>query len=213
MPQITAVQRRGRWVTIAFDHGPPLRCDRDFLLTRAFAVGQSIEAALLERVRAQALQHQAEAMAVRWLATRPRSRADLNRRLRRQELPDDAITAALDSLQTRGYLDDRAFAQAWTANRLRFHPRARRLIAAELQAEGVAAALASEATAEVDDASLALQFAERRVARFRGDWETFRNRVGAALTRRGFPYHVSERALRAAWEAEGPAPSRDSPTP
>ena len=76
-------------------------------------------------------------VAARFLATRPRTRWEVERRLRRAGTPDAEIGAALDRLAELGYLDDAAFARWWAEQRDRHSPRGRRMIEAELRQRGV----------------------------------------------------------------------------
>ena len=207
MPSVTAIERSGQQVTVRFDDGPPLQCDRAFPLARTLDIGQTLEPAILDRLRDQALRHMAEAVAVRWLAPRARSRADVARRLQRQSIPEPIIVETLAHLEAKHYLDDAAFAQLLTKSRSRRRPRSRQMIGAELRAEGVADAVASDAADNVDDVANARAFAATRATSFQGDWDTFHRRTGAALLRRGFSREVAESALHAAWDARHPTSS------
>ena len=76
-------------------------------------------------------------MAARFLATRPRTRWELERRLRRGGVDDDVLGATLERLGQLGYLNDAAFARWWGEQRDRHAPRGHRLIEAELRQRGV----------------------------------------------------------------------------
>ena len=76
-------------------------------------------------------------IAARFLGTRPRTRWELDRRLRRAGTSDEVIAATLERLTALGYVDDVAFARYWQEQRDRHAPRGRRLIAAELRQRGV----------------------------------------------------------------------------
>jgi regulatory protein len=76
-------------------------------------------------------------IAARFLGTRPRTRWEVERRLRRAGAAEPVITATLDRLVELGYLDDAAFARWWSEGRDRGSPRGRRMIEAELRQHGV----------------------------------------------------------------------------
>lgn len=76
-------------------------------------------------------------VAARFLATRPRTRWEVERRLRRAGTEEPEIAAALDRLAELGYLDDASFARWWGEQRDRHSPRGRRMIEAELRQRGV----------------------------------------------------------------------------
>lgn len=203
MPRIDRVERRGRTIRAIFASGGALQCDRDFPPGRRLAAGQTIEQPILERLQEQATLHEAERVARRWLTRRRRSRADLLHRLRARGTPPTLAAQALDHLAAQGHLNDRAFAVSWTESRVRSHPQARRVIIRKLRAQGVDAALAEEVTRALDDDALASAIAVEQARRC-ADWEAYRARGAAALTRRGFTPAVRDRALRAAWP--NPAP-------
>jgi regulatory protein len=76
-------------------------------------------------------------IAVRFLGTRPRTRWELEKRLRRAGAESAVIQGTLDRLADLGYLDDAAFARWWGDQRDRHNPRGRRMIEAELRQHGV----------------------------------------------------------------------------
>jgi regulatory protein len=76
-------------------------------------------------------------IAVRFLGTRPRTRWELERRLRRASADDGVISATLDRLAAMGYVDDTSFARWWAEQRDRHAPRGRRMVEAELRQHGV----------------------------------------------------------------------------
>ncbi len=209
MPRIDQVQRRGRTIHVDFADGGVLHCDRDFLPGRRLAVGQAIETPILDRLREQAALHEAERWLLRWLAGRPRSRADLARRLRERGTPAPLAAQALDRIAAQGHLNDRAFAASWTESRVRSRPRARRLIVQELRAQGVDAAVAADVTRHVDDEALAAKLAAAQAKRC-PNWDAYRARAGGLLTRRGFSRALTERALQAGWGDPALRPHTDS---
>ena len=76
-------------------------------------------------------------IAVRFLGTRPRTRWELERRLRRAATSDEVVAAIIDRLAAMGYVDDTAFARWWAEQRDRHAPRGRRMVEAELRQHGV----------------------------------------------------------------------------
>jgi regulatory protein len=76
-------------------------------------------------------------IAAHFLGTRPRTRWELERRLRRAGADEAVIGTTLERLAELGYLDDAAFARWWGEQRDRHAPRGRRMIEAELRQRGV----------------------------------------------------------------------------
>ena len=76
-------------------------------------------------------------LAVRFLGTRPRTRWELEGRLRRAGTDEAVIASTVERLSELGYLDDAAFARWWGEQRDRHSPRGRRMVEAELRRHGV----------------------------------------------------------------------------
>ena len=155
-------------------------------------------------------------VAARFLATRPRTRWELLRRLARAGLPDALISSTLDRLAALGFVDDVAFARWWAEQRDRHSPRGRRLVEAELRRHGVPRDVLEEmrgselAEPGLDYEGLPTSEAERaRVAlagHLRGrplphDRKALQ-RVGMYLVRRGFDPETVRNTLRAAADVD-----------
>lgn len=152
-------------------------------------------------------------IAVRFLATRPRTRWEVERRLRRAHVADAVIEATADRLGQLGYLDDAAFARWWGEQRDRHAPRGRRMIEAELRQRGVPRAVieayrhehAAPERAPEDEGLPSDETSRAREAlagHLRGrSLPTDRKalqRVGMFLVRRGFDPDAVRSALRSA---------------
>lgn len=75
--------------------------------------------------------------AARFLEARPRSEAEVRRRLTSAGYRADLVDAAVARLVELGYLDDAAFAGAWVASRDRARPRGEDALRRELTLKGV----------------------------------------------------------------------------
>ena len=129
--------------------------------------------------------------AVRLLARRPYSRAEIRRNLDSKEIAPAVIDDALARLERLGYVDDRAFALYWIENRERFRPRGARGLRYELRQKGISESIINEVLDGLDPASSARQAAEDKVRRLRGlGPDEFRQQLGSFLVRRGFDYDV-----------------------
>ncbi|TFG66976.1 MAG: RecX family transcriptional regulator [Gemmatimonadales bacterium] len=165
-------------------------------------VGARVSPQTLRELEATASQAGALEAAFRLLAYRARSRIELERRLRRSGYPAPAVDAAVVRCMELGYLDDRSFALAYVRDRLKLRPRGRRVLAAELCRKGVeqedAAAAIEMAFAEADlgEAELAHQLAQKRVHSLAGLAQPVaRRRLTAYLARRGFPPAIIREAV------------------
>lgn len=73
----------------------------------------------------------------RFLEARPRSIAEVRRRLSSAGYRPELIDGAVSRLEELGVLDDEAFARAWVESRDRAHPRGERAIRQELRIKGI----------------------------------------------------------------------------
>lgn len=165
-------------------------------------VGAQVSLETLNQLEAVASSAVSLEAAFRLLAFRPRSRVELERRLRRSGHPPDAVDATLARCDDLGYLDDRAFALSFVRDRLKLRPRGRRVLMAELRQKGVAqedaASAVEQAFDETDlsEAELAHQLAQRRARSLAGlSRPVARRRLTAYLARRGFPPAVIREAV------------------
>jgi regulatory protein len=157
-------------------------------------------------------------LAARYLGTRPRTRWEVERRLKRAGTEDATVTATLDRLTELGYLDDAAFARWWGEQRDRHRPRGQRLIEAELRQHGVPREVIEAFREEFADPERAaedeglpsteLERAQEALAgHLRGrplpDDRKARQRIGMFLMRRGFDAETARQAIRATGSDHG----------
>lgn len=140
----------------------------------------------------------AKALAVRWLARRDFSRAELTQRLSRRGVEAGAIERALDELAAAGYLSDTRYAQALVSQRAgRFGKRA---IVHALKERGVAAADVASAVAplgERDELADAQALWQRRFGHPPSD-DREKARQVRFLQARGFALSTALAVLRGA---------------
>lgn len=158
--------------------------------------GQTLSAAEIETLRHDDAIKRAVDRAARFLAYRPRSTAEIRDNLAKHETPAAVIEAALDRLESLGYLDDQAFARFWVENRQTFKPRGPMALRHELRQKGVADNVIDTVLADIDSDNAAYRAAEARVRRLRGlDERTFQQKMGGYLQRRGFDYATSRTVI------------------
>lgn len=163
-------------------------------------VGQELDEAALARVRKADEVEQAYERALKLLATRPRSEAEVRRRLREHEVAESVVEEVLVRLRRAGLADDGAFANYWVENRAEFRPRSKRALLAELKRKGVVGDTLAEALVGVNDAEAAYQVAAQRARRLRTlPRLEFRRKLGQFLARRGFDYETIEPILERVW--------------
>ena len=78
----------------------------------------------------------ADSYALRFLSYRPRSEFEMRSRLRRK-FTSEIVHRTVQNLKDRGFLDDIAFASAWTYSRMTYRPRCAYMVSRELFQKGV----------------------------------------------------------------------------
>jgi regulatory protein len=197
-----------RW-NLSLDGAFAFGLDGAVVVREGLGIGLELSSEDVERLRVAAQEQDLYTAALRFLAPRPRSRAEVRRRLlaprpRREPPPAVAVERVLERLQSAGLLNDQDFAAFWVENRERFSPRSARALGMELRQRGVARETADAATAPELDDERALAAGRTRLRALGGqDFKGFRERMGAFLLRRGFGYGVAGRAVRQLWEEMG----------
>jgi regulatory protein len=216
MPAISALQqdeRRPERYHVHLDDGRVLTLDEALVASERLSPGLALDDAAIARLLAAEEERALIDRAARYLAARPRSRAETRRRLLRpapgKPTPSvEAVERALARMEQLGYLDDTAFAAYWTEQRDRFSPRSARAIQQELRQRGVDAETAGASATPDDDAERAVAAGRKRLrALASADQRDFALRMGAYLQRRGFGYEVTRAATRRLWEESRAASS------
>jgi regulatory protein len=162
-------------------------------------IGQQLDEAQVESLRAANTETLAYERAVRFLGYRPRSLVEVRRHLADVGESDDVIAAVLARLQGQGYLDDAEFARYWVRNREQFRPRGPQALRQELRQHGLAAAEIDAALAEIDPESSAYEAGRPRALRLtalaQSDPQAFRRKLSNFLLRRGFDFSTVRAAV------------------
>jgi regulatory protein len=165
-------------------------------------VGQTLNDDDVARLQRQDNVERAYERALNFLSYRPRSEAEVRRRLREKDVPDEVVEVVVERLTRAGLLDDREFTRYWVENRLQFNPRGARALRHELWEKGVPAPIIADALAGFDEKASARKTAESRARQLAHlEPRDFRRRLGAYLARRGFSYAVIEPLIEEMLEA------------
>jgi regulatory protein len=199
------------------DNGRRLRVDVEQVARHGLEQGESIDPQVLARLVAHDAHLRARESALRLLAVRPRSAAEVGEQLARRRVPKATIRAVVAGLAADGLLDDLAFARAWIARRTSRSQYGARRIRWELRQKGVPPAtidrafseshaadcgVAQSGVAQSDD-QMALALIRSRARRYRSLPPDRRaRRIAALLERRGFSPGTIVRALRSLGSAE-----------
>lgn len=178
------------------------------VLQMGLQVGQELTPAQLEELRQEEALQQAVDRALNYISFRPRSREEVRRYLRKKETPPELIDSALERLARLDLVNDQSFAEFWIESRERFSPRGAQALKNELRQKGVQREVVDELVSAEQDDERALQAGRKKallLARQPAiDFQTFRNRLGGFLQRRGFSYQTTTRTVRSLWEEVKP---------
>src|SRR6478735_7308148 len=132
----------------------------------------------------------ARAIVLRQLSMAPRSRAQLEKKLRQRGCEDDVAARVLDRLTEVGLIDDEAYAQMLVRAKQSDKGLARRALAHELRKQGIDQEIADEALGQVgagDERLRAEQLVAKKLRSMRGlapDVQT--RRMAGLLARKGY---------------------------
>ena len=159
-------------VIIAFSDGTSLALSPELQSQYGLFPEQALDSARLQTVRREAELASCREKALDLVARAPHTRAMLDAKLRKRGYGAEAVAAALERLAELGYLDDRAFAERWVAQRMARHPEGRRALFAGLLKHGVPRSLAREvmeaAVSAEQEQEAARRVLERLLASARG---------------------------------------------
>jgi regulatory protein len=155
-------------------------------------VGDEIDDATLRELEARHQAWKAREAALVLLSFRPRTAAELRRRLLRKDFPEEIVDPCVTGLVGQGLVNDGAFAEMFVRDRVRLRPKGKQRLVQELRARGVDPEEAQEAIADVFEREEVAESELARVAaakwRPRSGEERLkaRARLHAFLARRGF---------------------------
>ena len=141
--------------------------------------------------------------ALRYLSYRPRSEKEVYKNLLDKDFSESIAHTTIQRLKEKAYIDDLEFARQWIENRNTFRPRSQRLLSYELHNKGVPDDIIQKALEEItiSEEELAYQAALSRAEKCKTlDWQSFRNKIGSFLARRGFYYSVTTPVLKRLWD-------------
>lgn len=160
---------------------------------------------VLQEARWEDLQTREEARAaldraLKRLASRARSRAEMEQYLAEKGFSPDAVKSAIEKLEGYGYINDGEYAAMYVRDRVNLRPSGRRTIAGELKRLGVEENTVAEALEQYtgeDEKAAVLKQAEKDMKRTAGESDARKRRakVYAALARRGFKNDLIQETL------------------
>lgn len=142
----------------------------------------------------------ARAIVLRQLAMAPRSRAQLEKKLRQRGCPDDVAEQVLDRMTEVGLVDDQAFAELVVRSKHSGRGLARKALSHELRKQGIDADVADEALSQVapaDERLKAEELVAKKLRTMHGlDASTQARRLASMLARKGYSSEIAWPVIR-----------------
>ena len=207
MARVTAIRAgrsQGKRVNVFLDGKFAFSLETEVALKESLRVGQELADGQTEALARSNCFHRCLNAAAHYLSYRPRSEAELRKRLYQRGFDGDSIEAVLKSLKEQGLVDDVVFAQFWRDNRESFSPRSWWLTKLELRQKGVAEDIIDQLVDAADDDDNAFRAATGKLHSLpQTDYQSFYRRLGNYLKRRGFSYGVINRTVKRVWHERG----------
>jgi len=185
--------------------GPELSVHEDILIRHKLFKGAALDEAMLRIIMKEDGRQRAYAAGLAYLGYKPRTRKELERYLARKSFDEEDARLAVERLEREGYIDDRAYAQAFAHQRAVSHYKGSKLIRQELLQRGIGRDTADAAARALDPASeleTAARLARKKWPGLKGEYRERCHKLAGFLLRRGFPHDVVRTAVRAAAEEE-----------
>lgn len=136
---------------------------------------------------------------LRLLTGAPKSRAELEKALRRKGCPDDVAAEVLDRMEQVGLVDDQAYAQMFVRSKQAGRGLARRALQHELRAKGVDEELTQEVVDAIDPAEereRARELVAKKLRTMHGlDRVVQVRRLSGMLARKGYGGEVARQVI------------------
>jgi regulatory protein len=193
--RITAIEPQTRYrerVNIHVDGQFRLALAAEIALGVPLRLGDPVSDELLRDLEQRDQHWRAREAALNLLSFRPRTRVEMQRRLREKGYAAEVVERCVGELVERKLIDDASFAESFVRDRIRLRPRGRQLMVQELRSKGVdwdtAAATVDELCGQegVAEVDLARQAAAKWAPRAGENRLRARRRLYNFLARRGF---------------------------
>ena len=198
--QIQLQEKRKDRFSIFLDTEFAFGLHQDVLLKSGIAKGDALSEEEIEAILELEERRSAKEKAFRLLAVRPRSKKELNDRLKRAGFSQNDIDWVLNDLVRLKLVNDSEFAVLFARNRMATKPCGRFLLQKELQQKGIAdsdiARAISAAYEEQKEYDIARQIAaQNKKKQIRLNEDKARKRVADFLMRRGFSWDIVTQIL------------------
>ena len=149
-------------------------------------------------VKSEDLNHACEA-ARRFINYRPRSEAELKIRLSKN-YTSSVIKECIGTMYRENLLDDKRFAQIYVDSRTNSRHKSATMIRKELSLKGISKNILTAVTSDIDDEEQALKVSHKKARSLSSlPKSRFFQMMMSHMSRRGFTYSISHKAIEVAW--------------
>ena len=149
-------------------------------------------------------------IAYRFLSYRPRSKKEVERKLKEKKISGENIVSIISLLEKNNYLNDREFTLNWIRYRMENRPLGRRSLEYELREKGVDSEIIKDSldevyTGEFDEYEVAVRLAEKKISSLNKrkiEDNVIKRRLFSYLQRKGFSFSLIEKVMSDLFNAE-----------
>lgn len=198
--QLRPGDAKGR-VIVIFDDGTHFEINREIVEKAGICVGREIDSDNLESSVKEDNFEKCYEAALHFLEYRARSEEELRRHLLlKRKFDNESVARSIIKLKEVNLVNDGAFAESWTKDRISFKPKSRLMIKRELLQKGVDHETASKVTDDIDDGESAYNAGIKKAKLIRNlEYPEFYKRLAAYLVRRGYSGDVVHGAVTRLW--------------
>jgi regulatory protein len=200
--QITSVEKQKRSrhrYNIFLNEQFAFSVHEDMLVKYRLLKGEYVNAARIEAIITEDENHKALMDALRYVGRRPRSRKEIESKLKEKDHSDEAIALTLRKLTEQKIIDDEQFANLWTEHRIFSQKKGRRWVQQELKQKGLSKEHINEALANVDEEAeleAAYDTAKKKWLTLKGELYERKQKLATFLLRRGYPNSIANIVLK-----------------
>jgi len=196
---VSSVRRIHGRATLTLSNGETVSMPRAMLKEHAYRSGMPFDRASFDALMNDRSYPFAMDKAVAMLSLRSRTEKEIAESLSKNAYPEKTIARVMSRLVEAGYLNDTSFAESWTSSRINKGIGARR-IRMELRQKGISQGEIDSALSSIhedDMLSNAIRMAEKSAHGKNLALPADRQKILAALARRGYDYATARQALQA----------------
>lgn len=197
MPQITAIEpqkRKKERFNIYIDGEFAFGLDAENLAKEKLQAGQKISNDTINQLIVLNEFVKVYDKVLRFLSYRPRSKKEIENYLKKQQVGSRVSGLVFDKLAKYNYLNDYQFAKWWIASRLRFRPKGKNILKAELIKKGISKQIIEQVLEKVSpdlQEEIALAVARKQITKYKNLKQSeILKKLTSFLARRGFNWET-----------------------